>query len=324
VFYERDVPYYAAHRDPVELAGTTIRLYSSWDEIRDRARTDAMDADLAMVTSYCPDGLAASELVLSECRRLRVFYDMDTPITLERFMRGESVPYIGARALRDFDLVLSFTGGGALDALRERLGARRVAPFYGSVDPETHANVSSVDDYRCDMSYLGTYAADRQAALDAFFLDPSDQLSDQKFVLGGALYPAAFPWRKNIFFVGHVSPPKHPAFYCSSRLTLNITRGAMARMGFCPSGRLFEAAACGVPVLSDWWEGLDQFFLPDSEILLARTSNDVVRALNMPAEDLAAIGRAARERALACHTSDSRAGELEKIMDSARSAAAAI
>src|SRR5437868_2699496 len=162
------------------------------------------------------------------------------------------------------------------------------------------------------MSYLGTYAADRQAALDAFFLDPSDQLSDQKFVLGGALYPAAFPWRKNIFFVGHVSPPKHPAFYCSSRLTLNVTRGAMARMGFCPSGRLFEAAACGAAIVSDDWTGLDTFFTPGVELIVARRTEDVLATLALSPAARRACGEAARERVRREHTSRERAAELER------------
>jgi spore maturation protein CgeB len=235
-------------------------------------------------------------------------------VTLEKLRAGEPLDYIGSRGLRDFDLVLSFTGGAALDALRERLGARRTVPLYGSVDPEVHRPVPKVEHYRADLSYLGTYAEDRQAALSAFFIEPARRLPQQLFVVGGAQYPAEFPWTDNIFFVRHLPPAEHPGFFCSSRLTLNITRRAMAEMGCCPSGRLFEAAACGTPILSDRWEGLEQFFAPGSEILVAGNTEDAIAALQCPEEQLAKIARAARERTLEAHTADRRARELEEAL----------
>src|SRR5947208_2762059 len=134
------------------------------------------------------------------------------------------------------------------------------------------------------------------------------------------MYPAEFPWTENIFFVWHVPPPDHPAFFSSSRLTLNVTRRAMAEMGYCPSGRLFEAAACGVPLLSDDWEGLDQFFTPGKEILVAENTEDAVNALEMPDEQLQRIARAARERTLEEHTADRRARDLEGVLESVCSA----
>src|ERR1051326_64396 len=133
-FFERNVPYYAAHRDLSEFAGGRLVLYPEWSAALSEARRQLPRADVALVTSYCPDGVAAAELA-GETAALSVFYDLDTPVTLDELERGRPVEYIGARGLKDFDLVLSFTGGGALDALRERLGARRVAPLYGSVDP---------------------------------------------------------------------------------------------------------------------------------------------------------------------------------------------
>jgi spore maturation protein CgeB len=129
------------------------------------------------------------------------------------------------------------------------------------------------------------------------------------------MYPPDFPWASNIFYLRHLPPGDHPAFYCSSLLTLNITRGPMADTGYCPSGRLFEAAACGTPILSDWWEGLDQFFAAGSEILIASTTEDTLAALAMPRADLARMARTARERVLDCHTAAVRARELEQIMD---------
>jgi spore maturation protein CgeB len=173
--------------------------------------------------------------------------------------------------------------------------------------------------YQCDLSYLGTYAQDRQAALDALFLEPARRRPDLRFLLGGPKYPGEFPWTANLFFIPHVPPAEHAAFYCSSRLTLSVTRGPMAEMGYCPSGRLFEAAACGVPILSDDWEGLDYFFEPGLEILIARTTGHAMDALARSPEDLARIARAGRERVLAAHTAARRALELENLLEAALS-----
>ena len=315
VFFERDVPYYALHRDLTELPGTVLRLYGSWEEALPAALREVEDADAAMVTSYCPDGIAASDLVLSSDVPVRVFYDLDTPITLERLAAGQEVPYLPPEGLGGFDLVLSYTGGQALDELRSRLGARRVAPLYGSVDPGVHCPADPVPAFAADLSYLGTYAADRQEALERLFLKPARQLPEKRFVIGGAQYPADFPWGSNIFFVRHLPPADHPAFYASSPLTLNVTRAAMASMGYCPSGRLFEAAACGTAVLSDTWEGLSDFFEPGREILLAETPEEAVEAISLPREEIAKIARAARERTLAEHTAERRAGELVELLD---------
>ena len=315
VFFERDVPYYAAHRDVTELPKGQLILYSDWNDILPSATQHLAEADVGMVTSYCPDGLAASALVLSANTRLRVFYDLDTPITLNHLRAGRSVNYIGPRGLSDFDLVLSYTGGTALDELKSELGARRVAPLYGSVDPEVHRPVPPEERFRCDLSYLGTYAADRQVALEKLLIEPARQLPDQKFLIGGAQYPQEFPWTENIFFARHVAPPEHPAFYCSSRLTLNVTRQAMAAMGYCPSGRLFEAAACGTPIVSDDWEGLAEFFTPGLEILVANTTEEAIEALNRPALELEALARAARERVLAEHTAERRVIDLETTLE---------
>lgn len=317
VFFERDQPFYAENRDLHSLPQHRLVLYSGWNETVRDARRELADADAAIVTSYCPDGTAATDLVLDSPAGVRAFYDLDTPVTLARLEAGESVPYIGPRGLRDFDVVLSYTGGGALGALVERLGARRVAPLYGSVDPDVHRPVPPAPEYRGDLSYLGTYAADRQEALERLFLEPARRLPKRRFVMGGAQYPVEFPWSDNVWFLQHIAPGDHSRFYCSSRLTLSVTRAAMARMGWCPSGRLFEAAACGTPVLSDRWDGLEDFFEADREILIAEDTRDAVAALSRPDEELANIGRRARDRALAEHTATHRARELVRILEEA-------
>ncbi len=313
VFFERDVPYYAAHRDLTDLGEADLVLYAEWEEVRLKALGHLLDADVAMVTSYCPDAVAACDLVRDHAR-ISVFYDLDTPVTLARLAQGEPVEYLPRYGLGDFDLVLSYTGGEALTQLQRRLGARRVAPLYGHVDPDAHRPTTPDSRFLCDLSYLGTYAADRQDGVERLFIEPARRRPDKKFVLGGSGYPEAFPWTDNIWFVRHLPPSEHPAFYSSSRLTLNVTRRDMAALGWCPSGRLFEAAACGAPVLSDAWEGLDHFFQPGREILTARTVEEAVAAIDRPHDDLHRIGLAARERVLDEHTSDHRAGQLLDLL----------
>jgi spore maturation protein CgeB len=316
IFFEKNVSYYAAHRDFHDIPGGKLILYDTWSEALSHARQHLSDADVAMVTSYCPDGIVAAELVVAS-RPLKVFYDLDTPVTLERIASGHGVGYIGVSGLRDFDIVLSFTGGRALTDLQSRLGARRAVALYGSVDPDVHRRVAARESYRADLSYIGTYAEDRQAALSALFLEPARRLPEQRFLIAGAQYPPAFAWLPNLFFVRHIAPPDHPALYSSSRLTLNVTRRAMAQAGHCPSGRLFEAAACGTPIVTDCWDGLETFFQPGEEILVADQTDDVLAALQLSDEQLARIAGRARQRALQEHCAARRARQLEAILESA-------
>jgi spore maturation protein CgeB len=323
VFCELDTSYYAAHRDLRELpAGGRLIIYRDWPEAMAAVRADLADCDAAIVTSYCPDGIEAGELVFASARPLSVFYDLDTPVTLARLDGGEAVPYIGPRGLADYHLVLSYTGGPALAMLGERLGARRTAALYGSVDPDAHRPEQPCAHYVADLSYLGTYAEDRQATLESFFIEPARRLPRRRFVIGGAQYPEDFPWSPNIHFVRHLPPAEHPAFFSSSRFTLNVTRRSMAAMGYCPSGRMFEAAACGAPLISDWWQGLDHFFEPGEEILVAQDCNDVMAALDMSEASRQALARRARARALGDHSAARRAEQLIEILERATAPAA--
>ena len=322
VFVERDVDWYRDARDLHALPDGRLLLYTDWADVLAVRRT-LLDADALIVTSYCPDAVAATRLIEAEGRGVRVFYDLDTPVTLARLAAGEAVDYLPPDGLGGFDLVLSYTGGPALDALERRLGARRTAPLYGHVDPTAHRPVASQDMFRGDLSYLGTYADDRQATVERLFLAPARAAPHARFVLGGSGYPADFPWAPNIFFMRHVAPADHPAFFCSSRATLNVTRGDMAAMGWCPSGRLFEAAACGAPIVSDDWAGLDRFFRPGEEILLADTADDVLAALALSDAELRRIADAARARVLAEHSSAARARELVRLIEAAAVPAAA-
>ncbi|HKU44876.1 MAG TPA: glycosyltransferase [Polyangiales bacterium] len=318
IFFERDTPYYASHRDCHGLPNGELALYADWESVRATARQALHGADAAIVTSYCPDGAAATELVLESSTPIKAFYDLDTPITLQRLAHGEPVPYLTAEGLRDFDVVLSYTGGPALDALASMLAAQRVVPLYGSVDPNLHRPTVAVDRYRADLAYLGTYATERQAALSELFLRPALALPEHKFVLGGSQYPVDFAWSSNIYYQWHVPPYEHAAFFCSARLNLNVTRAPMAAMGYCPSGRLFEAAACRAPLISDLWPGLDEFYVPRSEILVAERAEDVLDALSLSDRELTAIAERAYERTQAEHTIEQRAKQLVEILDNAR------
>ena len=315
-FFERDVSYYANYRDMVGPQPYKVILYPSWAEVSSVANSAVAESDAAVVTSYCPDALTACTLVL-ESKAAKVFYDLDTAVTLQNFRAHGAVDYIPPNGLADFDLVLSYVGGRALKELQDLLGAKRVAPLYGSVDPDVHKPVAPSSHYCSDLSYLGTYAADRQSALQALFLDPSHRLPQRKFMLGGAQYPDDFPWNENVWFVEHVPPPEHPAFYSSSKATLNVTRSAMASFGYCPSGRIFEAAACATPVISDSWEGLNEFFDPGREILVASSADDVVNAIELGDEELRRVGRAAREKVFSAHTADHRSREFLQLVEAA-------
>ncbi len=316
-FFERDAPYYANHRDLWELPGAHLHLFPEWDDVRPLAERNLRDADASIVSSYCPDALAAADLAFESPVPIRAFYDMDTPVTLSRLDSGEAVNYIGPCGFRDYDLVLSYTGGKALTELQTRLGAKRAVPLYGHADPDVHRPTAPIERFRADLSYIGTYAEDRQRALEELFIEPARRLPAKRFCLAGAMYPAQFPWTDNIFFVRHLPPAEHPAFFASSGLTLNVTRRAMAEMGHCPSGRLFEAAACGAAILTDAWEGLDAFFTPGSEILVACDTAEAMAAIELPPSKLQAIAHAARERTLGEHTSAVRARELESILEGA-------
>ena len=315
-FFERDVPYYAANRDLTRLGdGGELVLYADWAEVLPHARRTLAACDAALVTSFCPDGVPAGVLIQDSPAVCCCFYDMDTPVTLALLAGNGSVPWLGSEGLGAYDLVLSFTGGGAITELERQLGARCAEPLYGWADPAVYRPVPILSHYAGRLSYLGTYAEDRQAALVRLLVEPARQRPDDRFVIAGAQYPEDFPWSGNIFFVRHLPPAEHAAFFCSSGLTLNVTRAEMRRMGWCPSGRLFEAACCGTPVLSDRWDGLGDFFEPGDEILVADDTEAAMAALDLPDETLRAIGRRARDRALARHTARHRAQRLIQLIE---------
>ena len=309
LFLERDMPWYAANRDlPVPPWGRT-ELYGSIEELRDRFATEVEEADLVLVGSYVPEGIDVGEVVLEQARGAVAFYDIDTPVTLAALERG-GCEYLTPELAARFDVYLSFTGGGTLRRLERELGVRRARPFYCFVDPEAYAPLEVEEQWL--LGYLGTYGADRQPALERLLCEPARRRPQGRFVVAGPQYPDDVRWPSNVDRIDHLPPSEHPAFYCAQRFTLNVTRADMRRAGWSPSVRLFEASACGVPVISDWWDGLDAFFRPGREILI----EDTLSHLSLDREQAREIGLRARARVLAEHTAAHRADELEAHLES--------
>jgi spore maturation protein CgeB len=313
LFLERDVPWYASHRDLPDPPFGRTELYGSVEELRQRFTGDVAEADAVVVGSYVPDGVEVARWAQSTARGAVVFYDIDTPVTLAAVERGDCA-YLAPDVIPRFDLYLSFTGGPTLRRLEQRWGAPRARAFYCLVDPDRYAPADV--DPRWDLGYLGTYSDDRQPAVERLLMDPARRLPASSFVVAGPQYPQSIEWPENVERIEHLPPAEHRMFYASQRLTMNVTRVDMVRAGWSPSVRLFEAAACGVPVVSDRWDGLDSFFRPGSEILLADSTEDVIRFLRtVDDERRAAIGAAARARVLAEHTAEHRAIELESHLN---------
>lgn len=315
-FFEKDVPYYRSRRDFESCDYCRLTLYSDWAQVRKPALQTASESDVVITASYLPEGRQISDEVLELSRPLRVFYDLDTPITLANLKQG-NLEYLRPQQIAAFDLVLSYVGGKILDQLTHEYGARLARPLYGCVDPDVCVRAEPDPEFTCDLSYMGTFAPDRQTKLDQLFLEPARRNPQKQFVLAGSLYPWEWQWPENVRRMEHISPQTHPTFYSSSRLTLNITRQEMAGNGWCPSPRFFEAAACGTPLITDAWEGLEHFFDLRDEIRVVSTAEHVEEALRLSNEYLNSMARNARRRTLDEHTGTVRAQELLQYFEEA-------
>ena len=321
LFLERDKPWYAEHRDlPTPPYGDT-QLYDGVEELQQRWSGAIGAADLVVVGSYVPDGAAVGALVQRLATRTTAFYDIDTPVTLAALAEG-ACDYLTPELLRGFDLYLSFTGGPTLQYLEGTLGAAMARALYCSADPDVYRPDPDAAP-QWDLGYLGTYSPDRQPTVDALLCQSALAWGAGHFVVAGPQYPGDIQWPGNVERIEHLPPDRHRAFYAGQRFTMNITRADMIRSGYSPSVRLFEAACCGVPIISDWWAGLDAFFRPGEEILIARSATEVLDLLQtMPAARRHSIAAAARARVLAAHTGDHRAAELEAYAKEATQARA--
>jgi spore maturation protein CgeB len=309
LFLERDVPWYAAHRDMPKPGFCRLELYPDLDALRSRWAEAVRSADAVIVGSYVPQGVAVGEWVQRTARGVTAFYDIDTPVTLAKLRHGDT-EYLSPELIPGYDTYLSFTGGPTLELLMQRYGSPAARPLYCSVDAEAYRPQEVPR--RWDLSYLGTYSPDRQPVLERLLLEPARRAPELRFVVAGPQYPADITWPANVERLDHVPPAEHPVFYSASRYTLNVTRADMVAAGYSPSVRLFEAAACGTPVISDLWDGIETVLHPGEEIILAQDSGTVLSALRDPdPEARDRMARAARNRILAAHTAEHRAAELE-------------
>ena len=314
-FVEKDAEWYRGNRDMPNPEFCTVHLYSDWQTRSPELLALSKDADAIVIGSYFPDAIPATrELLDAGCGPL-LFYDIDTPITMGKLRTRGATEYLDSAMIPCYSAYLTFAGGPLLEEIRNRFGSPAAVPFYCSVDPDLHKPAAANARYRCELSYLGTYASDRQPALMHMLNEPAAQMPESRFIVAGPMYPRAIPWNRNVKRIIHLSPSEHPSFYCSSRFTLNLTRRDMVASGYSPSVRLFEAAACGATILSDWWEGLDEFLTPGRELMLVGGAPDVLDILrSMTDAERERIGNAARERILAHHTSQHRAMEFEEIV----------
>jgi spore maturation protein CgeB len=313
-FYECDRSWYADNQDlPRDLASCLV-LYDDPESLRDEHGGDITAADVVVLGSFVPEGARITDWLLRTVHGVTAFYDIDTPVTMGKLREG-GCNYLRSDQIAEFGVYLSFTGGPFLDRLRRRYGARAVA-LYCAVDAERYAPSRTPAQY--DLGYLGTYSDDRQPLLQRNLLDVAEQWPGGRFAVAGPQYPESIDWPGNVTRIEHLAPARHRAFYNAQRFTLNLTRADMVAAGWSPSVRLFEAAACGVPIISDAWPGIEAFFAPDDEILLAHEPAQVLAWLrDTPETRRRALGAAARRRVLAEHTAEHRAETLERYIERA-------
>ncbi len=309
LFLERDVPWYAANRDLSNPTYCCTKLYSSLDELKDSFLEEVRNADFVMVGSYVPEGVAIGEWVTDTAQGITAFYDIDTPVTLAKLEQGET-EYLSPSLIPKYHLYLSFTGGPTLKQIEQQYGSAIAKALYCSVDPQLYYPQECNQPW--NLGYMGTYSDDRQSALECLLLEPARQWKEGHFVVAGPQYPGTIEWPNNVDRIEHLPPSEHRSFYNSQLFTLNITRADMVRAGYSPSVRLFEAAACATPIISDYWQGIETIFEIGKEILIANSPEEVLRYLQeMPEAERCAMGQKARDRVLAEHTAAHRAAQLE-------------
>jgi spore maturation protein CgeB len=311
LFLERNMPWYARNRDLQVIENVEIDLYESFSDLQKRFASAIAGSQAVIVGSYVSEGIALGQWVTSIANGATAFYDIDTPVTVEA-LEDSTCSYISADLVGAYDVYLSFTGGPLLESLVTIYRARQTAPLYCSVDPELYFP-EEVPRY-WDLGYLGTYSVDRQPALDALLREFADK-KQYRFVVAGPQYPEMIKWPTNVHRIEHLAPSQHRRFYSQQRFTLNLTRAAMTKAGYSPSVRLFEAAACGVPIISDRWPGIESFFVPGRESLLAEGPKKVLGFLSdISEQERSDIASRALKRVLRDHTSSRRAQELEEIL----------
>lgn len=324
-FVEKDVESFRNNRDLPHPEFCAVHLYDQWQESARSLLRLSKDADVVVIGSNFPDAIAATAALFDSGFEPVIFYDLDTPITMAQLRAHGSATYLDGAHIPHYAAYLSFTGGPMLRELEESFAARCAVPFYCSVDPEICRPTPICTEYRCELSYLGTYAADRQQKLMRLLNEPARSMRQARFIVAGAQYPKTVDWLPNVDRILHLNPSQHPAFYSSARFALNLTRDSMVEAGYSPSVRLFQASACGTAILSDAWKGLDHFLTPGREVLLPRDAYEVTEILrNFPEDERRRLGLNARERILAQHTASHRAMQFEEMLQRCTGVAATV
>ncbi len=309
LFLERDQPCHADQRDLREPPYGRTEIYASLDELRDRFATDIRRADCVVVGSSVPQGVEVGRWVTETARGATAFYDIDAPMTLAGLARGGS-EHLEPELIPRYQAYLSFVGGPTLRLLERRYGSPMARPLYGSFDPCRDQPQETEPHW--DLGYVGNLNDDLRPALERLLIEPARRWSNGRFVAAGPQEPKTVRWPENVELFQLPEPGMHSRFYNQQRFTLNVTRVEVIAAGFSPGVRLFEAAACATPVISDNWPGLGTLFRIGEEILTARTPGEVLQYLReIPEHERRALGQRGRARVLREHTAAHRAEELE-------------
>jgi spore maturation protein CgeB len=303
-FYEPDAYERQQHRDIPDPEWAKVVVYENNEASAFEVLSEAANADIVIKAS----GVGVFDELLEE---LVIFWDVDAPATLERMENNPDDPF---RALvPQYDMILTYGGGQPVIDAYAAFGAKRCIPIYNALDPETHFPVEESLRFACDLAFLGNRLPDREARVEEFFLKAAANLPEATFKIGGSGWgdknmPA------NVEYIGHVYTKDHNAFNCTPKAVLNISRDSMAKMGFSPATRVFEAAGAGACIITDYWLGIDHFFEPGKEILVAGSGLEVADVLRkLSAEEAKSIGEAAKARVLMHHTYAHRAKEADQI-----------
>lgn len=315
-FYEPDAYDRQQHRDIPDPAWARVVVYDATEAGVHRALDAAASADLIIKASgvgVFDELLEAAVVALKRPSNVVIFWDVDAPATLDRVAQIPGDPF--RRLVPRYDLILTYGGGQPVVDGYTALGARQCVPIYNAVDPSTHHPVSPDPRFTGKLGFLGNRLPDRERRVEEFFLEPATALPDQRFLIGGNGWGDK-PMSTNVKYLGHVYTADHNAFNCTLQAVLNINRESMARYGFSPPTRVFEAAGAGACLLTDAWKGIEDFLEPGQEVLVAHNGNDVITHLERLEHRRARqIGEAARRRVLAQHTYAHRARQLSELLD---------
>lgn len=316
LFLEHDRSWYASNRDAPILPSCQSRLYMDLEELRARFTPRIRAAAAVIVGSGIDDGRRVCDWVLDHAKGVRAFYDIDAPATLSK-LRNDHCEYLRASQVPEFDLILSTTGGPALQCYESEFGAGAARALYCSVDTDRSLPLGMRRDV--ELGHLRAYSEDLQPALEQYLNEPARRLPKRRFAVVGAQYPSSLVWPKNVALIGHMAPGSQAQFYGRQRFALNLTPAQLRNVGYSPTLQLLEAAACGTPIIADDWPGRDDLFESNDEILLAGSADDVTNHLcNVSDEQAQRVAAAARERVCAEHSSVYRAKELENYLAEGR------